>query len=38
MDAALGATSAVVDGELVALDAQGRPSFSQLQSRMNLTK
>ncbi|HWI29956.1 MAG TPA: non-homologous end-joining DNA ligase, partial [Microbacterium sp.] len=34
----LGAASAVVDGELVALDARGRPSFSRLQSRMNLTK
>jgi bifunctional non-homologous end joining protein LigD len=32
------ATSAVVDGELVALDPRGRPSFSLLQLRMNLTK
>lgn len=27
---------AVVDGEIVALDAQGRPSFGRLQQRMNL--
>jgi len=29
---------AVVDGEIVALDAKGRPSFGRLQERMNLTK
>lgn len=29
---------AVVDGEIVALDAAGLPSFSRLQSRMHLTK
>lgn len=28
---------AVLDGEIVALDEQGRPSFSRLQSRINLT-
>lgn len=29
---------AVVDGEVVALDEQGRPDFGLLQQRMNLTK
>ncbi len=29
---------AVLDGEIVALDARGRPSFARLQNRMNLTK
>lgn len=29
---------AVVDGEIVALDASGRPSFGLLQRRMHLTK
>ncbi len=29
---------AVLDGELVALDDKGRPSFSLLQNRMNLVK
>src|SRR5690606_28820789 len=31
-------TDAVVDGEIVALDAKGRPNFGLLQSRMKLTK
>ncbi len=35
--AALGAREAVVDGEIVALDAEGRPSFERLQSRINVT-
>lgn len=34
----LPATDAVVDGEIVAFDAQGRPSFSLLQNRMHLTR
>ncbi|MFE6176843.1 ATP-dependent DNA ligase [Streptomyces sp. NPDC056464] len=33
---ALGATSAVLDGEILALDEQGRANFQLLQSRMGL--
>jgi bifunctional non-homologous end joining protein LigD len=29
---------ATLDGEIVALDARGRPDFGRLQNRMNLTK
>ena len=32
---ALGAREVVLDGELVALDEHGKPSFERLQSRMN---
>ena len=38
IDAGLGAQSAVVDGELVTLDGDGRPSFPLLQTRMNLER
>ena len=38
VDAGLGPEPAVVDGEIVALDAKGRPSFTRLQGRMNLAK
>jgi bifunctional non-homologous end joining protein LigD len=34
--AALGAREAVLDGEVVAFDEDGRPSFERLQGRMNL--
>ena len=33
----LGARRAVLDGEIVALDDQGRPSFQRLQARIHLT-
>jgi bifunctional non-homologous end joining protein LigD len=33
----LGARDAVLDGELVAFDGQGRPSFSRLQQRIHQT-
>jgi bifunctional non-homologous end joining protein LigD len=32
----LGVSSAVLDGEIVAFDDQGRPSFSRLQQRMHV--
>ena len=34
----MGSTQAVLDGEIVAFDGQGRPSFSLLQQRMHVTK
>lgn len=34
---ALGSTAAVLDGEIVAFDGDGRPSFSSLQQRMHVT-
>jgi bifunctional non-homologous end joining protein LigD len=38
VDAGLGPEPAVVDGELVALEPDGRPSFPLLQTRMNLER
>jgi len=38
VDAGLGDRDAVVDGELVALEPDGRPSFPLLQARMNLER
>jgi bifunctional non-homologous end joining protein LigD len=34
---ALGARDAILDGEVVAFEADGRPSFQRLQGRMHLT-
>ncbi|GGF26549.1 ATP-dependent DNA ligase [Subtercola lobariae] len=36
LSAAAGSHELVLDGEIVALDSKGRPSFSRLQQRMNL--
>ncbi len=36
LNRALGSHSALLDGEIVAFDADGRPSFQQLQMRMHL--
>lgn len=36
LGAALGVTSAVLDGEIVAFDARGRPDFGRLQQRMHV--
>jgi bifunctional non-homologous end joining protein LigD len=37
MAEALGSRQVVLDGEIVAMDARGRPSFEALQSRMHVT-
>ena len=38
VDLGLGPKPAIVDGEIVALDARGRPRFPLLQKRMNLAQ
>ena len=37
LNRALSSHEALLDGEIVAFDAEGRPSFERLQQRMNLT-
>lgn len=37
-DAGFGPEALTVDGEIVALDSRGAPSFTRLQNRMHLTK
>src|SRR5207245_1027288 len=37
LNRALGSHSAVLDGEIVCLDADGRPSFQALQRRMHIS-
>src|SRR4051812_28284274 len=37
MAESLGSTQVVLDGEIVAMDSDGRPSFAALQSRMHVT-
>jgi len=37
VDPGLGEEPAVIDGEIIAPDATGRPSFSRMQNRMHLT-